>query len=152
MTVKNIHRITDQIPESDLKKLEQSAYNYARHTQLYFKIAYVDDEKIIVQAKQEKTSSGEYFTKESIKDRATNVFRDIFPDHEIAIRPSPYQHPPVDVVNPDWIRRQMSRKKVSSKQIREFTGIDKGTISNWISGNRNMSQAARAMFYLFLKD
>lgn len=149
--LKNIHLLESFLSEKDLEALDQAAYMYARHAQIYTKVIAITGDDIRVEIRQEENSAG-YLDKKELIERGREMFQKFFPDRKIKVSPIPYRFPPVDVVTPEWIRKQMSKKRVSSKEIRELTGIDKGNISKWISGSRNMSQPAKAMFYLLLKD
>ena len=151
-TLKNIHKLRDHLTAEDLEALDQAAYLYARHAQIYLKIIDLNDSEIIVEIRQEKNNQENYLDKKELSERARSLLDRYFPDHTIHIGPSPYRHPPVDQVTPEWVQKRISKKRISSKEIRDLTGIDKGNISKWISGSRPMSRPVKTMFYLLLKD
>lgn len=132
--------------------LNQGAYLHAKHNQVYFKIISFDSKEMIIEVRQHKTSDGEYFTEKELSERCRGLFLKVFPDVELKVRITPYKAPKVDVVTPDWLQEVIPKKRVSAKKIRELTGIDKGNISNWISGKKPMSQPVKAMFYFMIQN
>jgi hypothetical protein len=56
------------------------------------------------------------------------------------------------VVTPGWIDRKMVEKEVRIKQIAFDTGLDRKDISGWVTGERNMSQIVKAMFFYYFKS
>lgn len=44
----------------------------------------------------------------------------------------------------------MNEKGIRIKQIAFDTGIDRESISDWVTEKRNMSQIVKAMFYYYL--
>ena len=152
--IKNIHLVEKELNEKDLEHLHQAAYQYARNAGVYFKFHYIKPDEVAIEVKQENPTagSGEVFAVNKLVAIGKELTADIFPDRKVHIRPLAYVPPDVDVVTPEWIHKELSRLKLSGVKISRMTGVDRSSISNWISGNRTMSQPVKAMFYYMVKS
>lgn len=150
-TVKNMHYLSGYLSKEESNELEQGAHQYERHVNITFKILEANSKQLIVEVRQERNSLGEYLSSKELTVRAKELFERFFPDQDIHTRPKPYHEPPPDQVTPKWIRDRMNRDKVSLKKLEKITGIDKSNLSNWVNGNRPMSQPVKAMFYFFFE-
>ncbi|MAO65063.1 MAG: hypothetical protein CL666_08685 [Balneola sp.] len=149
-TLKNIHYLN--LSEQDKKNLDKSAGMYAANANITFKVLKVDDDELVIEVRQGKNASDKYQNTSGLVDRGKKLFSHFYPDHDIHIRPKPYQRPPADNVTPEWIQKRMNDRKISLKQIEGTTSIDKTNLSAWINGKRPMSQPVKAMFYFMLKS
>jgi hypothetical protein len=57
---------------------------------------------------------------------------------------------PAAIVDRLWIEKKMQEKGVRIKQIAFDTGVDRTSISDWVTGKRSMGQIVKAMFYFYL--
>lgn len=152
--IKNIHLVKDKIDQNTLDHLDQAAYQYARNAGVYFKFHYVRDHEVSLEVKQMNPTPGsnEVFSVKKLVSIGKELLEKALPDHKAHIRPLPYSPPEVDVVTPDWVHKELSRLGLSGVKISRMTGVDRSSISNWISGNRPMSQPVKAMFYYMIKS
>lgn len=165
--IKNLHRLQKTgANEDQLEALQVAAAQFQRHANITFKVLEVDSgtveignpstgetthksrvDVIVVEARQGKNSLNKYLSDKELIERAKGLFGRFY--KEVHVRPKPYQSPLVDVVNPQWLQQQLNQHKVSLKQLEKDTGIDKSNLSNWVNGNRPMSQPVKAMFYYY---
>jgi hypothetical protein len=148
-TLKNIHYL--DLPDKDKENLNKSAGLYAANSNITFKVLKVDGKELVVEVRQGKNQKDKYLDTSELIDRAKKLFNHFYPDHDVHVRPKPYQRPPADNVTPDWIQKRMNDRGISLKQIEGATGVDKTNLSAWINGKRPMSQPVKAMFYFMLK-
>lgn len=148
-TVKNLHYLSGYLPDEKADALEQGAHQYRRHSNITFKVLKANKDEVIVEVRQGRNALDEYLSSKELTVRAKELFERFFPGHDIHTRPKPYHSPPPDDVTPEWIQERMRRHQVSLKKLQKVTGIDKSSLSNWVNGNRPMSQPVKAMFYFF---
>lgn len=152
--IKNIHFAEGVLSEDDIKFLNQSARYFAKESGVDFKFHSLDKDSATIEVRQNGPGPdpGKILEVKKLVSIGKELISEVLPDATVYVRPVPYKAPPVDIVTPEWVQERMSNKRMSSKAIRDLTGIHKGNISSWISGRRNMSQPVKAMFYLLLKD
>ena len=136
---------------SQLEKLEAGAALHLRHSRIEFKILDYDGKAVTIRVTQGKSPAEYYLSVKELSLLAKDLFGAFLPHLDIRSRAIPYSEPSVEVVSPEWIHDKMSEKGLDNKSISEMTGVDKANISNWISGQRPMSQPVKAMFYFMLK-
>ncbi len=149
-TIKNIHYL--DLSDNDLSNLDKSAGLYAANSSITFKVLKYKDDELIIEVRQDKNTKGKYLSKKELIKRTKDLFSHFFSGTSIHVRPVPYEHPETDVVDPKWIQDRMNRNKITIKMIVSKTGISKGNISNWVNGNKPLSQPVKAMFYYMLRD
>ena len=147
-TIKNIHYL--DLSENDLSNLDKSAGLYASNSNITFKIVKYDDQVLVVEVRQDKNAKDKYLEAKELAKRANDLFGHFYPDLDIKVGTKPYKPPVVDVVDPDWIESNMSRKGMRLKDIRDITGISSPALSRWITGSDPMSQPVKSMFYFML--
>ena len=76
----------------------------------------------------------------------SNVDRDI---HVVAV---PYKESPVEKVDPEWIKCQMKKLKVTQKQMVYDLGMGKADISVVVNGSRSISNRTKAGIYYYFKS
>ncbi|GAA5225076.1 hypothetical protein [Membranihabitans marinus] len=152
--VKNIHRFEGLLSDEAYKSLIANANQYNSQSNISFKVLDVDavDRFLLIEVRQGKNANGQYCDVKELIDKTQSLFSETFPKYRIICRPKIYHKPPVDEVTPKWLQETMTKKRISSKQIRELTGIDKSNISSWINGGRPMSQPVKSMFYFMFKE
>jgi hypothetical protein len=148
-TILNIHKLN--LSETDIANLDRSAGMYAANSRISFKVLRIDEDELIIEVRQDKNIKESYLSKKELIDRAKNLFTHFFPNHKIHVRPQPYEHPEVDIVDTEWILDRMNKTNTSIKDIVSKTGIDKGNVSNYVNGNKPLSQISKAMFYYMLR-
>lgn len=152
--VKNVHRFEGLLSDEAYKSLNIKARQYYNQFNISFKILELNtvDQYLLVETRQGKNPNDQYCDEKNLIDKTQSTFSDLFPDYKIICRTKIYHKPPVDEVTPKWLQETMTKKRISSKQIRELTGIDKSNISSWINGGRPMSQPVKSMFYFMFKE
>jgi hypothetical protein len=55
------------------------------------------------------------------------------------------------VVNSGWISNEMKKTDIRLKDIATDTGIDYSQLSGLITGNRELSQPMKALFYFYFQ-
>jgi hypothetical protein len=148
-TIKNINKLTGIIPDSQIARLEAGAALHLRHSNISFKIIEANDTEIHVRTEQGKHLSENYATTHALVTLTRELFERFLPGKTIFTHPIKYQRPITSVVDTSWIADKMLKKGVRIKDIETDTGISKSNISNWLSGDKPMSQIVKAMFYFY---
>ncbi|UFH52530.1 hypothetical protein [Spirosoma sp. KNUC1025] len=149
--IKNIHLLSNMLSETDLEKLTAGALQHRKFSRITFKVLSVATDAIKVQVVQEKTPQENYASEETLIERAKELFGRFFPDRRIIVNATVYRPNVTEQVTPEYIRHQMTEKKIKVKDIVADTGIDKSNISAWMNGIREMSQPVKAMFYYYFQ-
>ncbi|WP_207426731.1 XRE family transcriptional regulator [Pedobacter sp. SYSU D00535] len=151
-TIKNLEMLADVLEEQELQKLDAAASLHKRQSNLEFTLVSLEDNTLTVETEQGKTT-GNYANYKTLIKRTGEVFDKILPNSiKLQVLPKEFVESPAMVVTPDWIDKKMQEKEVRIKQIAFDTGLDRKDISGWITGERNMSQIVKAMFYFYFKS
>jgi hypothetical protein len=150
--IKNLELLADNFDDDILKQLDAAAAVHLKQSNIEFSIVDVQDGVITVDTEQGKTS-GNYANFKTLIKRTGEVFDKHLPSgYKLQVNPKEYEESPAMVVNAAWIDRKMQEKEVRIKQIAFDTGLDRKDISGWVTGERNMSQIVKAMFYFYFKS
>jgi len=149
-TIQNINRLEDYLTSEQFFKLEKAAERHQQQSNMNFKIQSAKDQTIKVETVQGETSSGKYATEATLIKRTEDLFRKLLPDFKIEVSTETFLPSAANVVTSAWINQKMEEKGVRIKQIAFETGVDRESISDWVTGKRSMSQIVKAMFYFYL--
>ncbi len=148
--ISGIEKLSSLLNAEQLEALEKTADIHKNQSNITFDIKEVAGNKLSIETSQLETRSKKYATEATLIKRTHEVFDKWLSEFELEIEPSTYGVTPTSVVNPLWLERKMKEKGVRIKQIAFDTGIDRESISDWVSGKRSMSQLVKAMFYFYL--
>jgi hypothetical protein len=151
-TIQNIQKLENHLNTEQLTKLEKAAERHAAQSNIVFKIHSVEDNAIEVETIQAETPSGKYASEATLIKRTEDLFRKSLPNYNIKVSTETFLPSPASLVNASWIDKKMKKKGVRIKQIAFETGIDRESISDWVTGKRSMSQIVKAMFYFYLSS
>lgn len=149
-TIQNIEKLQKYISNEQLTQLEKAAEQHKVQSNIVFKIHSVADKAIEVEALQAETSSGKYASEATLVKRTEDLFRKSLPEFQPIVSTETFHPSPASVVNAAWIDKKMREKGLRIKQIAFETGVDRESISDWVTGKRSMSQIVKAMFYFYL--
>ncbi|MFD2164153.1 XRE family transcriptional regulator [Paradesertivirga mongoliensis] len=151
-TIKNLDKLSGLFEEDILQKLDAAAAVHLKQSNIEFTVVRMDDKSVVVDTEQGKTS-GNYANFKTLIKRTREVFDKFLPSgYELLVNPREFAEFAATTVTPAWIDRQMLEKEVRIKQIAFDTGLDRKDISGWVTGERNMSQIVKAMFYYYFKS
>ncbi|MFP5079748.1 helix-turn-helix domain-containing protein [Pedobacter sp. JCM 36344] len=145
-----IETLIDNLDSDKLEQLDKAAAILKSQSNIEFRILSVDETNISIETAQSETRSGKYANQATLVKRTLEIFEKILSGFNIDVEPVPYLPTPTSVVNPAWLNKKMKEKGVRIKQIAFETGVDRESISDWITGKRAMSQIVKAMFYFYL--
>jgi len=145
-----IEKLSDYLDAEQLDQLDRAATVRKEQSNIEFCILSVDETSISVETTQSETRSKKYATQSTLIKRTQEVFEKMLPAFNLRVEPVPYLPNPTSVVNPAWLEKRMKEKGVRIKQIAFETGLERESISEWITGKRSMSQIVKAMFYFYL--
>lgn len=148
--ISGIEKLSSILDAEQLEALEQMAEIHKNQSNITFSIKEIAGNKLSIETSQLETRSKKYATEATLIKRTHEVFDKWLPEFELEIEPTTYGVTPTSVVNPLWLERKMKEKGVRIKQIAFDTGIDRESISDWVSGKRSMSQLVKAMLYFYL--
>ncbi|TKC08887.1 helix-turn-helix domain-containing protein [Pedobacter frigoris] len=150
-SIQNINLLETLLSAEQLFKLDKAAARHQEQSNTNFDIHSLENKNIEIETTQGETSSGKYASETTLIKRTEDLFRKHLPDYKIIVSARTFQVSPSSVVNNAWIDKMMQQKGIRIKQIAFDTGIDRESISDWVTGKRSMSQIVKAMFYFYLK-
>lgn len=149
-TIQNIRYLEPFLSIEQLITLDKAAGRHAEQSNINFKITAVADHTIQVETTQGETPSGKYASEATLVKRTEDLLKKRLPEFTIEVSANTVQPSLASVVNVPWLERKMLEKGLRIKQIAFETGIDRQSISDWVTGKRSMSQIVKAMFYFYL--
>jgi len=149
-SIQNINLLDTILDTDKIIKLDKAASRHQEQSNTNFNIRMVGDNTIEIATVQGETSSGKYATEATLIKRTEDLFRKHLPHYKITVSPETFQASPASVVTIAWIEKMMLQKGVRIKQIAFDTGVDRESVSEWVTGKRSMSQIVKALFYYYL--
>jgi hypothetical protein len=148
--IQGIEKISHQLDDEQLEQLENAAEIHKNQNNITFTIEKFEEETVYIETAQSETRSKKYASEATLVKRTHEVFDKCLAGFKIEVDPSAFMQTPTSVVNPAWLEKKMKEKGVRIKQIAFETGVDRDSISEWVTGKRSMSQIVKAMFYYYL--
>lgn len=149
-SIHGIEKLAEILSPDQLEKLDRSAKRHTQLSNMTFKILSAAGSDLEIEVAQGENKSGRYATEATLSGRTKELFGKFLPDTKLNISAVAYSPTPASVVTTKWLEEKMQQKGVRIKQIAFQTGIDKQTISDWVTGKKSMSQLVKAMFYFYL--
>ena len=149
-SILGVDKLNDKLNSDQLEQLDKAALIHKSQSNIEFCILSIDEDTISIETTQLETRSGKYANQATLKKRTLEVFGKVLAESKIKVEPVPYLPTPTSMVNPAWLEKKMKEKGVRIKQIAFETGVDRESISDWVTGKRAMSQIVKAMFYFYL--
>jgi hypothetical protein len=147
-----IEKLSDHLAPDQLEQLEKASAVHKSQSNIEFCILRVEENAIAIETTQSETRSGKYANQSTLVKRTMEVFEKMLSPFIITVEPAPYLPNPTSVVNPLWLDKKMKEKGVRIKQIAFETGVDRESISDWVTGKRAMSQIVKAMFFFYFSN
>ena len=145
-----LEKLHDYLSSAESEKLIKGADRHADQSNMSFTVLSANEHNLEIEVVQTETKSGKYATATTLASRTQELFKNFFPNSELTIHPVTYAPSPASIVTTQWIDAKMQQKGVRIKQVAYDTGIDKESISDWVTGKKSMSQIVKAMFYFYL--
>jgi hypothetical protein len=145
-----LEKVQDLLTSEDIALLERAASIHKDQSNIEFCILGMDDNTLSIETTQGETRSGKYANQTTLVKRTMEVFEKSLPAYTIKVEAMPFLPNPTSVVTTSWLEKKMKEKGVRIKQISFETGVDRDSISDWVTGKRAMSQIVKAMFYFYL--
>jgi hypothetical protein len=140
------------VSEESKKRIETGTRMYQQYAHIIIEIISFKDNRLIVRVEQRDAVNGKLLNKKELNERVRDMFKDLIPaEWKLTVSAVDYNRKDIDAVNPEWLRRRMNNLKLKSKQISNYTGIDKCTISSILSGEKELTKWHKAAFYYFFK-
>lgn len=139
-----------KLSEEQIGQLIRQADKNKAESSITFNIRYANEDIIEIESRQNKNRSGKYATDATLIKRTRELFSKFLPQFQLIVLPVTYLPSPTSAVSPIWLDQKMQEKGIRIKQISYDTGVDRETISDWVTGKRKMSQIVKAMFYFYL--
>lgn len=151
--IKNIHLLKGWVPDTIIDQFEERALQYRKFARITFKILSVFRNTITIETKQDKSPAENYLGQKDLFERGQDVFKELYDNSDLKVHMNVHRYveSPTDTVTPEYIRAKMTALKIKQKHIVESLGLDAPAVSSWVSGNREMSNPVKAMFYLYFK-
>jgi len=145
-----LEKLNESLNSEEMEQLEKAALIHKNQSNIEFCILGLDENTISVETTQGETRSGKYANQTTLVKRTMEVFEKSLPEIIIQVEAMPFLPNPTSVVTTLWLEKKMKEKGVRIKQIAFETGVDRDSISDWVTGKRAMSQIVKAMFYFYL--
>lgn len=149
-SIQNINLLEPFLNAEKIIKLDKAASRHQEQSNTNFKVLSVNEKAIEVETAQGETTSGKYASEATLIKRTEELFRKHLPDFKITVIPETFQVSPASIVNTAWIEKMMQQKGIRIKQIAFDIGVDRESVSDWVTGKRSMSQIVKALFYYYL--
>lgn len=149
-TIENAAILENVMTNEQILKLDAAAARHKEQSNISFKIIDIANDTLEILTVQNETPSGKYASEATLVKRTEDLFRKITPKFKVQVAVETHLPSPASLVNVPWIEKKMDEKGVRIKQIAFDTGIDRESISDWVTGKRSMSQIVKAMFYFYL--
>lgn len=148
--MKNIELLP--ISDQEKKRLSEFAIQYRKMGRIYVEIVSFNGSRLIVRAEQKEAVNDRILTKSELVERVREMFSGEIPeDWKLTVSAVNYDRRDIAAVDADWIRNNMERLGLKAKDLEKHMGLDKSSISLYLSGERNLSKLAKAGFYYFVK-
>ena len=148
--MKNIELLP--ISEEAKKRLSDFAVQYRKMARIYIEIISFNGKRLIVRAEQKEAVNERILTKKELVERVREMFAGEIPaDWLLTVSAVNFDRRDIAAVNPEWIKKNMDRLGLKAKDVVSHTGFDKSTVSEILSGERNLSKSGKAAFYYFFK-
>lgn len=134
------------------KRISEFAAQYRKMSRIYIEVVSFNGQRLIVRAEQKEAVNDKILTKKELTERVREMFMNEVPDDwKLTVSAVNFDRRDIAAVDDEWLRRNMERLNLKAKDIISYTGIDKSTLSLYMSGDRPMSKLAKAAFYYFFK-
>jgi len=107
-----------------------------------------EDEVIRVRVEQAELKNNYMLNQAQLVGRAATVFAPLENRYRIHYVALTYQ-PDLAEIDYNWINESLSRFKISRNDLIKQMGIDKSTLSELLSGNRNLTKFQKAAFFYY---
>jgi 5-carboxymethyl-2-hydroxymuconate isomerase len=149
--IKYLHLLDGIVGESDIELMEMAATEHRKYSNITFKIAEVDDKKVIIGISQGRSNAENHQTQKRLIDIVHETFDRFFPGRKILVHANPYKEPDCSQVDGDWITKRMNKHQVKLKTIAADTGLNYTFLSSMLNGNEAISQLMKAMLWYYFK-
>lgn len=149
-SIQGIEKLETVLTVNDIRNITAAADHHAAMSNISFTILSVSENTVEIETTQAETKSGKYATEATLIKRTRELFGKYLPKMELHISTVTFAPSPSSTVTTAWLEQKMQLKGLRIKQIAFDTGIDKESISDWVTGKKSMSQIVKAMFYFYL--
>ncbi|MDR0894622.1 MAG: hypothetical protein LBN06_04895 [Prevotellaceae bacterium] len=134
------------------KRLEEFAKQYRRMAHIVIDVVSFADNRLIVRAEQKDLVGGKLLTKKELTERVREMFKDeIPPEWKLTVSAVNFDRKDIDDITVDWIKTRMSKLDMKPKNLSNYTGIDKCTVSSLLSGDKALTKWHKVALYYFFK-
>ena len=140
------------IPSDAKKRLMEFASQYRRMARIFVEIISFNGSRLIVRVEQKEAVNGIALSKIELTQRVREMFTgEIPPDWKLTISAVNFDRRDIAAVNGVWVSRNAERLGLKAKDLVAHTGIDKSSVSLYLSGEKPLSKLAKVAFYYFFK-
>lgn len=147
-TIENLDKLS-YLSENQKAILERQAAAHLRYSNISFKIMTWYSDLLIVQTSQGKHISENYADEKRLIELTQEMFNTVLYGRTLRVGAKPFIHSPSDVVSVGWIKDSMSQNELKASDLEILLGIDKSTLSLYLTGKRELSRGVKAMFFYF---
>lgn len=148
--IKNI-RLLEGLPPDRLQLLEQACRIHKAAGGISFKVIGVDGDKVTIRIMQERHAAGNYHPVKRLVEIVRETFGPFVEGKKILVHPLPYVESPATNVDSAWINKKMLDLGVKIKEIAQDTGLNRSQVNALVTGNRPLSQSAKALMYFYFQ-
>lgn len=134
------------------KRIAEFALQYRKMARIYIEIISFDGQRLIVRAEQKEAVNDLILTKIELTTRVRELFADEIPnDWKLTVSAVNFDRRDISAIDAMWINDNMTRLGLKAKDIASHTGLDKSSLSLYMSGGRELSKLTKIAFYYFFK-
>ena len=134
------------------KRIEEFARQYQRYAHIAIEIVSYSEGRLIVRAEQKDLVNDKFLSKKELTERVRDMFKDEIPeDWKLTVSAVNFDRKDIDGITLDWIKKRMERLGLKNKQLSNYTGIDKCTVSSILSGDKELTKWHKVALYYFFK-
>lgn len=140
------------LPAESKKRIDEFARQYQRMGHISIEVVSYNEGRLIVRAEQKDLVNDKFLSKKELTERIREMFKGEIPDNwKLTVSAVNFDRKDIDGITVDWIKRRMERLGLKSKHLRNYTGIDKCTVSSLLSGDKELTKWHKVALYYFFK-
>ena len=140
------------LPAESKKRIDEFARQYQRMGHISIEVVSYNEGRLIVRAEQKDLVNDKFLSKKELTERIREMFKGEIPDNwKLTVSAVNFDRKDIDGITVDWIKRRMERLGLKSKNLSNYTGIDKCTVSSLLSGDKELTKWHKVALYYFFK-
>lgn len=134
------------LAEPEAKVTERLIGLLSANNGIDLKLLEIDGNNLTISVTQSRVTNGIIWTQGELCERASGVLSHVAKQYKIHFRAVVFI-PDLSVVKADWIYHQMSDLGLKQRDVCKQLGLDKSTLSEFLSGSKQLTKIHRSLFW-----